>query len=121
MMLYLKRWSVVGLTAMGESMSAFVFEFRDWIAPTSQRSATTNMIGNVNGVVDPQPIQAKSSVVSGSEVQSQDRVFPLGLGIVTKKFARKPFQAKMTRVTEASENRTELVSTNPLSQVESSL
>jgi hypothetical protein len=110
-------WAVVGLTAFGESMSAFVFEFRNWRGTSSQKSTATQLVG---GHGDQQPLHhhVKSSIHDSDFEGSQDRGMPLGLGIVTSKFARKPYRAKMTRVTEASENRTELASTNPLSQID---
>jgi hypothetical protein len=107
-------WLGIGISGMGESLSAFAFEFRNIRRTHIPKTATqTNQIAAVAA-----DKQLKSSVYE-SNTESQERP-PRGLGIITSKFARKPFKGKMTRVTEASENRTELMSVNPLSEVDDS-
>ena len=104
---------------MGESVAALLVEFRNCgrRSPLSRSNGTNQEQNNTPRAQVAQPL-TKMRSSSGTEgtgskgghSEQYNVLKPLGLGIVTKKFKHKRFQGKMTRVTEVSENLTNMVS-----------
>ena len=101
---------MVGLVGMGETIGALLVEFRGF----GSRSSSERRLNGTNQGNRQGPL-TKMHSSSGTEHAASKGVSeyngkPRGLGIVSKKFRHRRFQNKMTRVTEVSENVTNLTS-----------
>ena len=99
---------MVGLVGMGETVGALLVEFRGFGSrSSSERRLNGTHPGRLTKMRSPSGTEHAASASKGvSEYNGK----PRGLGIVSKKFRHRRFQNKMTRVTEVSENVTNLTS-----------